>query len=269
MSLRLKLKHIFIISVIIVASGISANIITTTPTNIIATFVPPIKHAGHTAATDATAVTTAFALSDEERYDSGYDHGCSDSKTGDHPYLDSSGGESSHTDTFMEGYNDGYAKCHNPNSKPDSSNGVSEYANGTDSEPDDESLLPKQNENISLPSSPLNSTSFHALTFQKSHLKIFGLIVLSLGLVLSILALAAFRRRHKKKKSRERKGFPRYVKEKILTKQGHKCAHCRKILNVVDWDHKNGDRSNNRENNCQALCPNCHAIKTRKEQSKR
>ena len=49
----------------------------------------------------------------------------------------------------------------------------------------------------------------------------------------------------------------------------HKCAHCKRILNVVDWDHKNGDRSNNQENNCQALCPNCHAIKTRKEQGKR
>jgi hypothetical protein len=266
MSLRLKLKHIFIISVIIF-TGISANIIATN--TIITTIIPPIKQAGHSAATAATAITTAFALSDEERYDSGYDHGCSDAKTGDHPYLDSSGGESSHTDTFMEGYDDGYTKCHNPNSKPSSNNGVSEpYANGTDSETDGQAFFSKQYENISLPSSP-NSTSFHALTFLKSHFKIFGLIFLSLGFILSILALAAFRRRYKKRKSRERKAFPGYVKEKILRKQDHKCAHCRKALNVVDWDHKNGDRSNNKENNCQALCPNCHAVKTRKEQGKR
>ena len=30
-----------------------------------------------------------------------------------------------------------------------------------------------------------------------------------------------------------------------------------------DYDHKNGDRSNNKLSNCQALCPNCHAKKTR------
>ena len=32
---------------------------------------------------------------------------------------------------------------------------------------------------------------------------------------------------------------------------------------VWDYDHKNGDRSNNKLINCQALCPNCHAKKTR------
>jgi hypothetical protein len=35
------------------------------------------------------------------------------------------------------------------------------------------------------------------------------------------------------------------------------------LLDVVDWDHKNGKRHDNSESNCQALCPNCHAIKTR------
>jgi hypothetical protein len=259
MSLTSKLKHIFIILVII-ASFISVNAAT-----IITTFVSPIKQARYTATVSAT---TVFALSDEERYDSGYNHGCSDAKTGDHPYLEDSGGEDSHTATFMQGYNDGYSKCHDPNSKSDGNNGVSDsFANGTDSN-SNEILLSKQNEDIS--STPLpNSTSFHALTFLKSHFKILGLTVLSVGVALLMLGLIAFRRRHKIKKSRERKDFHSYVKQNILRKQDHKCAHCRKILNVVDWDHKNGDRSNNQENNCQALCPNCHAIKTRKEQGKR
>jgi 5-methylcytosine-specific restriction endonuclease McrA len=64
----------------------------------------------------------------------------------------------------------------------------------------------------------------------------------------------------------ERQQFSDAVKESILSKQHHKCAHCRRILHVVDWDwdHKIGDRSNNSESNCQALCPNCHAIKTRR-----
>ena len=259
MFLTSKLKHIFIISVII-ASFISANAAT-----LITTFVQPVKQAGYTA---TVAATTAFALSDEERYDSGYNHGYSDAKTGDQPYLEDSGGEDSHTTTFMQGYNDGYSKYHDPNSKSDNNNSISDsYANGTDSN-SNEILLSKQNEDIG--STDLsNSTSFHALTFLKSHFKIIGLTVLSLGIVLSLLGLVAFTRRNKRKKSGERKGFPKYVKQNVLRKQGHKCAHCKKTLNVVDWDHKNGDRSNNKENNCQALCPNCHAVKTRKEQGKR
>lgn len=32
-----------------------------------------------------------------------------------------------------------------------------------------------------------------------------------------------------------------------------------------DFDHIDNDRSNNDFSNCQALCPNCHAIKTRRE----
>jgi len=125
MSLKSKLKHIFIISVII-ASGISAN-----PTTIITTFVPPIIQTGYPVV--ASAVTTAFALSDEERYDSGYDHGCFDAKTGYRPYLDDSGGEDGHTATFMKGYNDGYSKCHNPNTNSGNNIGVSDLqANGTD-----------------------------------------------------------------------------------------------------------------------------------------
>src|SRR5919112_338451 len=105
MSLKSILKHIFIMSVII-ASSISTD---TTTTTIIITFAPTTKHVGYTATVEAA---TAFALSDEERYDSGYEHGCSDAKTGDHPYLDNSGGEDSHTATFMQGYDDGYGKCH-------------------------------------------------------------------------------------------------------------------------------------------------------------
>jgi hypothetical protein len=33
-------------------------------------------------------------------------------------------------------------------------------------------------------------------------------------------------------------------------------------LGVWDYDHKDGNRSNNHARNCQALCPNCHAKKT-------
>ena len=62
---------------------------------------------------------------------------------------------------------------------------------------------------------------------------------------------------------KQRKSFSQVTRRRILEKQNHKCAQCRKILIVVDFDHKNGNRADSRESNCQALCPNCHAIKTR------
>ena len=203
MSLKLKLKHIFIISIIIISS-VSAS-----TTTIITAFIPPTKQAGHTAAdADAADAATAFALSDDERYDSGYDHGCSDANTEDHPYLDNSGDKSRHTAIFMQGYNDGYSECQDKDSKTNSNNGISEsHANSKDSEPGGKAFLSKQNENTNSPYSP-NSTSFHAIDFLKSHSKLFGLIVLSLGLVLSVLGFVALRRRNKRKKFRERKGFP-------------------------------------------------------------
>jgi hypothetical protein len=46
-----------------------------------------------------------------ERYNSGYNHGCSDARQGGHPYLYGSGGASNHTIVFMQGYNDGWRYC--------------------------------------------------------------------------------------------------------------------------------------------------------------
>jgi len=65
-------------------------------------------------------------------------------------------------------------------------------------------------------------------------------------------------------RSRKRKVFPQSVKQKTLEKQRHKCANCKRLLNVVDYHHKNGKRSDNKESNCVALCPNCHADTTRR-----
>ena len=49
-----------------------------------------------------------FALTDTERYNTGYGHGCSDAQIGGHPYLNS---HPSHTPIFMNGYQQGYADC--------------------------------------------------------------------------------------------------------------------------------------------------------------
>ena len=60
-----------------------------------------------------------------------------------------------------------------------------------------------------------------------------------------------------------RKDFSEDTKWMILSMQRHLCNHCDRILDVVNFDHIDGDRSNNHISNCQALCPNCHARKTR------
>jgi 5-methylcytosine-specific restriction endonuclease McrA len=49
----------------------------------------------------------------------------------------------------------------------------------------------------------------------------------------------------------------------VLKDQNYKCAICKRGAGVWDYDHIDGNRSNNDISNCQALCPNCHAKKTR------
>lgn len=67
---------------------------------------------------------------------------------------------------------------------------------------------------------------------------------------------------HKNKEKRQ--DFSESVREKTLKKQGHRCADCGKLLTTTDFHHKNGNKSDNGESNCVALCPNCHADKTRR-----
>lgn len=66
-----------------------------------------------------------------------------------------------------------------------------------------------------------------------------------------------------------RENFSEDTKIRVLRNQDHRCARCGKILDVYDWDHTDGDRSNNDISNCRALCPSCHAIITRRRQSKK
>lgn len=87
-------------------------------------------------------------------------------------------------------------------------------------------------------------------------------IALLFSIVVTGIALNSVKKL-KKRKNVVRKGFSQVTRENILIKQNHRCVLCRKVLTVIDYHHKNDDRSDNRENNCQALCPNCHAIKTR------
>jgi len=70
-------------------------------------------------------------------------------------------------------------------------------------------------------------------------------------------------------KARKKKGirqqFSKLVKQKVLIRQNFRCKLCLNTLVEIDFDHIDGYTSNNDISNCQALCPNCHAMKTRKK----
>jgi hypothetical protein len=94
------------------------------------------------------------------------------------------------------------------------------------------------------------------------HADFFFLFVFINVMLIGLIILKSYEKL-KRNQPKERRGFTRLIRSKVLKKQSHKCDHCRRILTAVDFHHKNGDRSDNRERNCQALCPNCHAIETR------
>lgn len=91
-------------------------------------------------------------------------------------------------------------------------------------------------------------------------------LAIGIGIIILIIIVAVAFSRKGRPAFVERRGFSSTTKETVLRRQDHKCSHCHKLLDVVDYDHVDGDRSNNDASNCQALCPNCHAKKSRREQ---
>jgi len=65
-------------------------------------------------------------------------------------------------------------------------------------------------------------------------------------------------------KPKTRRGFSESTKAKTLEKQNYRCNICGKESDVWDFDHIDGDSSNNSLENCQALCLECHRKKTQK-----
>jgi hypothetical protein len=62
-----------------------------------------------------------------------------------------------------------------------------------------------------------------------------------------------------------RKSFPESTQEAVLIRQRHRCNNCNCLLKLCEFDHISRNPSNNSPENCQALCPNCHAYKTKME----
>jgi hypothetical protein len=88
-------------------------------------------------------------------------------------------------------------------------------------------------------------------------------------LIFWILSIIIFLNRSEQRTKLERKSFSKYVKDEILERQQNKCAMCNDKLFYCHFDHIDGNRSNNRISNCQALCANCDDLKTRRDQRKK
>jgi hypothetical protein len=88
-----------------------------------------------------------------------------------------------------------------------------------------------------------------------------GLVLLLI--IISIIYLIYRKYKQRYGKHRIRRSFPQSVREETKRRQHYKCAICKRSTGLWDFDHRDGNRTNNRSNNCQALCPNCHARKTR------
>ena len=81
--------------------------------------------------------------------------------------------------------------------------------------------------------------------------------------LVSNLILDSEKKEKKASRKASRKAFSKATKKLVLISQDCKCASCKKTLEIVDFDHIDRNSSNNLASNCQALCPNCHAKKTR------
>jgi len=69
-------------------------------------------------------------------------------------------------------------------------------------------------------------------------------------------------------KPTKRRRFTKSDMIKTLNLQNKRCKDCKNKLKECDFDHADGDSTNNSLSNCQALCPNCHAKKSRRKKQK-
>ena len=60
-----------------------------------------------------------------------------------------------------------------------------------------------------------------------------------------------------------RMGWTSSQHREVLARQDGKCAKCGEYSTTFQYDHMDNNRNNNDLDNCQALCPNCHDVKSR------
>jgi hypothetical protein len=88
------------------------------------------------------------------------------------------------------------------------------------------------------------------------------LVIISL-LFLVLIGLLTWLLRSLENGRKRRRLFTAQTKRLVLKSQNFKCLICRTNVGIWDYDHKDGNRGNNKQSNCQALCPTCHAKKSR------
>jgi hypothetical protein len=88
------------------------------------------------------------------------------------------------------------------------------------------------------------------------------LVTISL-LFLILICLLIWLLQRLKHRTKRRRSFSVQTKNLVLRNQKFKCSICRMNVGIWDYDHKDGNRGNNKVSNCQALCPICHAKKSR------
>jgi hypothetical protein len=109
----------------------------------------------------------------------------------------------------MQGYNDGFEVCAN---------------NQPSNNPSTPSSYPT-------PQKPAVGNPIQSL---KNDQVVFGLVLV----IVIALIIYAIKKAVKRGKHKERRDFSDLIKESVLKKQNHRCAYCKRILNVVDWHHK-------------------------------
>ena len=102
-----------------------------------------------------------------------------------------------------------------------------------------------------------------------------GYIVIGVVILIIIIAIIAkASRKSTAYKDLPRQDFSSEIEQQTLKKQDSKCNDCKKPIGVVkgrmvfyEYDHIDGNNNNNDPNNCQALCKNCHQMKTERERN--
>jgi hypothetical protein len=187
-------------------------------------------------------------------YESGYNHGCEDAQIpvpSDRYINQPEKGPDDHTNEFMSGYNDGFDSCR---VGTEDNTFIGEQYNETSS------FVNTTGGTGQVNTTDANSNITSSETVQTSDDDFGWVTGIAILLIFAIIIAAVWRLTHRRKK---RQYFSSDVKRKVLKNQDYKCANCKKSAGVWDYDHHDGDRSNNDISNCQALCPNCHAKKTR------
>jgi hypothetical protein len=119
-------------------------------------------------------------------------------------------------------------------------------------------------QNISILLSAYSQETADSIGLGQSQQESNSTIKIIIFLIISYIIWTIYKRlKYRLVKYRKRQCFTACVKENALLKQHYKCAICKKRAGIWDYDHKDGNRSNNDPRNCQAVCPNCHAKKTR------